>query len=236
MLLEMQNLAVILSLWFAVCAEETVSEPSISMVTPAPDPELVKRQTYDYYGQSDFIGYYAHGSIYCGSTYETFYRAPFTSLPNIGPTSYPRPPPQPTSPTTPSRSSVSITPLPAGPSPSAKVQIGPIVGGVIGGIAVLLSVIVGIWLCLKKKRQSNVSAHEQSLPVMIPQQPQQAHPAYALPEKVPVTAQTSPYTPQQQWASSPTSMSPPGSPPPPTYFPQPTHQPPNPQQQQGPFP
>ena len=58
-------IANVLAVSFSLCAaDETVAAPE-SMITPAPAPELVKRniQKRDPYGsRSDFIGYYTEGS------------------------------------------------------------------------------------------------------------------------------------------------------------------------------
>ncbi|KAH8590806.1 hypothetical protein B0O99DRAFT_633564 [Bisporella sp. PMI_857] len=147
------------------------------------------------------------------------YIADMITAPPIPPTPIPTPVP-PTEETT-------VVPSPI--EKSKGLPIGPIIGGVIGGLAVIVAAAaVGIWFCLKKRRHMNDAPVHQPFQTQLPQ-PQQGYGPYSAQEKIPVSASTSPISPcieqqQQQWASSPPRMSPSGSPSP-IYHPQPIPRP-----------
>jgi hypothetical protein len=121
------------------------------------------------------------------------------------------------------------TPIPTHsttPTPSPKSKVGPIVGGIVGGIALLALVAVGIFFILKKRHRRNAAAAAQNQPVMASQPMYQ--PGMVPAEKTaqvqasPIAPQN-PYSPHQSWNPNPNvpaqaGFSPPGSPPPPTYI------------------
>jgi hypothetical protein len=109
--------------------------------------------------------------------------------------------------------------------PKKKSSAGPIAGGVVGGLAILAGIAVGIWALLKKKRNSgNGNLEGQNQPVMVPQNyvppggPTGGAMGVAMPEKVAMspsvtTAPASPYVEQQQqqaWVPPPQGSPPPG--------------------------
>jgi len=104
--------------------------------------------------------------------------------------------------------------------------IGPIVGGTIGGAALIVAVVAGVWFCLQKRRKDQdkpeayATTHHQSLPPAMPPQP---YFYYSGSDKISVPANN--YPQQQQWVPGP-GVSPTTTPPPvPSYIQQITQQP-----------